>query len=351
MKIVIEVFSILILIAGLLPVIKKDYWIFRVFDYPRFQKLVLSFIGLIFWLILGFSSFSTMDHILFWGLLMMSVFQMYQIYPFTFFSEKMVESTPPKANFPSVSVMVMNVYQYNKRYEKALDLIKMANPDIVLLVETDRDWTNSMKELKNSFTAFVEIPQENTYGMLFYSRFPILKHQVLHLIDKEIPSIEAMIALESGDQVKIFAIHPTPPVPSENPKSTERDAEILMVGKKVKDYDKPTVVIGDLNDVGWSYTSELFLKISGLLDPRRGRGMFSTFHARYFFLRWPLDHIFVSKHFTLDNLKIHKNIGSDHFPISAKFSLKPDNNNENLEAEKSDHKTAERKVENGKSDD
>jgi endonuclease/exonuclease/phosphatase (EEP) superfamily protein YafD len=160
-----------------------------------------------------------------------------------------------------------------------------------------------------------------------------------------------LIKLESGDKVKVFAIHPTPPVPNENPKSTDRDAGILMVGKKVKDNNKPTLVIGDLNDVGWSYTSELFLKISGLLDPRRGRGMFSTFHAKYFFLRWPLDHIFVSKHFTLDNLKIHKSIGSDHFPISAKFSYKPDNNNEKLEADKSDYKTAERKVENGKSDD
>ena len=230
-------------------------------------------------------------------------------------------------------------------------MIKKGNPDIVLLVETDQDWTYSMNELKNSYTDFVEIPQDNTYGMLFYSKLRIIKHKVNHLIDPEIPSIEAFLELESGDQVKIFAIHPTPPVPNENPKSTERDAEILMVGKKVKGYDKPTLVIGDLNDVGWSYTSELFLKISGLLDPRRGRGMFSTFHAKYFFLRWPLDHIFVSKHFTLDNLKVHQSIGSDHFPISAKFSLKPDNNNENLEADKSDHKTAERKVENGKSED
>lgn len=351
MKIVIEIFSILILIAGLMPVIKKDYWIFRIFDYPRFQKLVLCIIGLVFWLIMGFSSFCTMDYILFGGLLVMSVFQMYQIYPFTLFSDKMVESTPPDANFPTVSVMVMNVYQYNKRYKKTIELIKKGNPDIVLLVETDQDWTYSMNELKNSYTDFVEIPQDNTYGMLFYSKLRIIKHKVNHLIDPEIPSIEAFLELESGDQVKIFAIHPTPPVPNENPKSTERDAEILMVGKKVKGYDKPTLVIGDLNDVGWSYTSELFLKISGLLDPRRGRGMFSTFHAKYFFLRWPLDHIFVSKHFTLDNLKVHQSIGSDHFPISAKFSLKPDNNNENLEADKSDHKTAERKVENGKSED
>jgi hypothetical protein len=30
----------------------------------------------------------------------------------------------------------------------------------------------------------------------------------------------------------IIRIHPTPPVPQENPESTERDAEILLVGEK-----------------------------------------------------------------------------------------------------------------------
>lgn len=350
MKTVVVILSILILTVGLIPVIKKDYWIFRVFDYPRFQKLVLCLIIMALWLLIGFSDFGKPDYVLFVGVAMMAVFQLYLIYPFTMFSPKMVEDTGSGSDFPTISVMVINVYQYNKNYKKALSLIQGENPDIILLVETDRNWASEMSILKNSHQNFVEIPQDNTYGMLFYSKLTILEHEVMFLIDKEIPSIEALLVLESGDPVKIFVIHPTPPVPSENPTSTERDAEILLVGKKVKDYDKPTLVMGDLNDVGWSYTSELFLKISGLLDPRRGRGMFNTFHAKYFFLRWPLDHIFVSEHFTMDNLKIHKKIGSDHFPISAKFSLKPINNNENLEADKDDHQTAEKKIENGKSE-
>ncbi|WP_373522066.1 endonuclease/exonuclease/phosphatase family protein [Aquiflexum sp.] len=348
MKTVLEILSVLILIAGLIPIIKNDHWIFRVFDYPRFQKLFVCLIILVLWLFLGFSDFGKLDYILFIGVVMMAIFQMYQIYPFTIFSPKMVKDTGSGSDFPTISVMVINVYQYNKDYQKALKLIQREDPDILLLAETDLNWAKEMSEFKNSHPHFVEIPQENTYGMLFYSKLPILEYEVQHLIDQEIPSIEALVKLQSGDNVKIFAIHPTPPVPSENPTSTERDAEILLVGKKVKHYDKPTLVMGDLNDVGWSYTSELFLKISGLLDPRRGRGMFNTFHAKYFFLRWPLDHIFVSKHFTLDNLKIHHNIGSDHFPISAGFSLKPMNDNENFEAEEEEKEEADQKIANGK---
>lgn len=348
MKTIIEILSILILVAGLIPVIKKDYWAFRIFDYPRFQKLIICLTILGIWLIIGFSAFSTLDYILFGSLVIMAIFQMYQIYPFTFLSYKMVESTGPSSSFSAISVMVINVYQYNKEYQKTLSLIQKKDPDVLLLVETDGNWAKEMSLLKNSHPYYLEIPQDNTYGMLFYSKFSILEHEVLNLIDPEIPAIEASVALNCKEKVKIFAIHPTPPVPTENPSSTDRDAEILLVGKKVKDYNQPTLVLGDLNDVGWSYTSELFLKISGLLDPRRGRGMFSTFHAKYFFLRWPLDHIFVSKHFTLDNLKTHGNIGSDHFPISAKFSLKPENGNENLQANKEEKEEADEKIEKGK---
>ncbi|WP_373496972.1 endonuclease/exonuclease/phosphatase family protein [Aquiflexum sp.] len=349
MKTTIVILSVFILIVGLIPVIKKDYWVFRVFDYPRFQKLILCLIILVLWLLLGFNDFGKLDYILFVGVVLMAIFQIYQIYPFTMFSQKMVVNSETGSDFPAITVMVINVYQDNKDYQKALNLIQTQNPDILLLVETDRNWAKEMSVLKKSHPNFIEIPQDNTYGMLFYSKLRILEHEVLHLIDREVPSIQALVELDSGDNVKIFAIHPKPPVPNENPKSTDRDAEILLVGKKVKDYDKPTLVIGDLNDVGWSYTNELFLKISGLLDPRRGRGMFNTFHAKYFFLRWPLDHIFVSKQFTLDSLKIHENIGSDHFPISAKFSLKPKNNNENYESDKEDEDTADEKIENGKS--
>jgi hypothetical protein len=52
-----------------------------------------------------------------------------------------------------------------------------------------------------------------------------------------------------------------------------------------------------------------------MLDPRAGRGVYNTFHARYWFLRWPLDHVFVSNHFLLRRLRRLPAFGSDHFPI------------------------------------
>jgi endonuclease/exonuclease/phosphatase (EEP) superfamily protein YafD len=88
-----------------------------------------------------------------------------------------------------------------------------------------------------------------------------------------------------------------------------------MVAKEVKKSGKPAIVIGDLNDVAWSYTTDLFTKISGLLDPRVGRGFYNTFHAKTPFLRFPLDHVFCSTDFKLVRLARLENFSSDHFPI------------------------------------
>jgi endonuclease/exonuclease/phosphatase (EEP) superfamily protein YafD len=64
-----------------------------------------------------------------------------------------------------------------------------------------------------------------------------------------------------------------------------------------------------------------FREKSGLLDPRIGRGFFNTFHTKHWWARWPLDHIFVSDHFSLIKIKRLKDIGSDHYPLYTELSL------------------------------
>ena len=87
--------------------------------------------------------------------------------------------------------------------------------------------------------------------------------------------------------------------------------------------DQPAVVAGDLNDVAWSPTSELFLRVSGLLDPRIGRGFYNTFDANIPPLRFPLDHVFHSNCFKLVQLKRLAYVGSDHFPILIELCYEP----------------------------
>jgi endonuclease/exonuclease/phosphatase (EEP) superfamily protein YafD len=141
-------------------------------------------------------------------------------------------------------------------------------------------------------------------------------------------------------------VHPAPPSPTENEESTERDAELLVVAKSVAEVDGPVIVAGDLNDVGWSATTRLFRKISGLLDPRIGRGMFNTFHAHHWYLRWPLDHLFHSKHFTLSFMRRLPDCGSDHFPVLIELVYEPERGaaQEGLTADRKDEEIAAEKI-------
>lgn len=74
-----------------------------------------------------------------------------------------------------------------------------------------------------------------------------------------------------------------------------------------------------MNDVAWSTTTRRFQRLSGMLDPRVGRGFYNTFHASYPWARWPLDHLFHDAEFCLIDMARLRHINSDHFPIM--FSL------------------------------
>jgi endonuclease/exonuclease/phosphatase (EEP) superfamily protein YafD len=306
-------------IAGsYIPLIKWDHWSVRVFDYPRFQKLVIHLLLILAWWIFGEHS---TENIIWTGLLGIgTIYLLSQVWPYTFFAKKMIDLVPYNQE-KGIHLMIGNVYQYNRKFGKALNLIRDKNPDLVFLVETDQSWADAMEPLHESYPHRILVPLENTYGLVLYCKLPIVKQQIHYLIDEEIPSLEIDVKLRNGQIVTVYAIHPTPPVPGENPTSTDRDAEILIVGKKSKANPKPSLVIGDLNDVAWSYTTSLFLKTSELADPRRGRGFFSTFHAKIPLFRWPLDHVFLSKHFGLSAIHVLPGIGSDHFPIELKATL------------------------------
>jgi endonuclease/exonuclease/phosphatase (EEP) superfamily protein YafD len=96
-----------------------------------------------------------------------------------------------------------------------------------------------------------------------------------------------------------------------------------MVAEELRGDHRPSIVVGDLNDVAWSRTNAMFQKISGLLDPRVGRGFYSTFNANWPAIRFPLDHAFVSHHFRVAAFEVLPHVGSDHFPVFARLVLSP----------------------------
>jgi endonuclease/exonuclease/phosphatase (EEP) superfamily protein YafD len=312
----------LLFLATIIPLIHHDFWIFRVFEYPRLQKLFLNL--LLIPAAIYFTDLSQWVNLaVLAGLVINLCYLLSLILPFTVFAKKQLLKSRQHPNENNINLLIANVYQENKRSADYHRLITSCNPDVILMVETNQWWQREMDSIKSHYPYFLAAPLDNTYGMLLYSRLPLSDGSINYLVEKDIPSIEVNVRIPSGQLIKLYCLHPQPPVPQENPRSTERDKEILIVAKKAKSSDLPVLVIGDLNDVAWSYTTDLFSKISGLLDPRKGRGFYNSFNAKYFFMRFPLDHVFCSTDFSLTAIHRMNSCGSDHFPMCVNLQYDP----------------------------
>lgn len=316
------VFASVLILGTLLPLLPFNHWTVRGWEFPRLQIAVLQ-AGVTMGCILVFPFTAMWHYILNICLAACLVYQMVKVLPYTpFYVNQVKRSTEPMGS-DSISLLASNVLMHNDNYSALLQLVANKRPDVVLTLETNKKWEQELATLETEYPHTVKIPLENLYGMHLYSKLVLEDIEVEYLIDEEIPSIHGTVVLPNGERVALHCLHPMPPSPTESETSTDRDAELLLVGKSIDTDKGPVIVLGDLNDVAWSYTTSLFQKISGLLDPRKGRGFFNTFNAKYPFFRWPLDHVFHSNHFTLIDIERLPSIGSDHFPMYVALHLEP----------------------------
>lgn len=322
MSIFLFIIGSVLIAATVLPMARAYDWWVRIFDFPRFQitlLLIATFIASL--LFLDMTAMSVVFKVL---LGLAAGYQIYMMYPYLSIARPQVEQSRQPRGDNSIDLFFANVLQENDRSAELLAMIESVDADIVLLVETDERWAAAVGSLKEHYPYTLEHISDDTYGMMLFSRLELIDAELKFLIDDDVPSIHADVVLRSGRRIAIRCLHPPPPVPTFATRSIERDAELLIVGKEVKALDKPVVVFGDLNDVAWSRTNYLFQDISGLLDPRVGRGFYNTFHAQIPILRFPLDHCFHSNHFRLIDFKRMDYFGSDHFPVHIILNLESD---------------------------
>ncbi|MFV8281316.1 endonuclease/exonuclease/phosphatase family protein [Christiangramia marina] len=321
-EIIVIFFSVVMCIPTIASATRFDQWWIRGFDFPRIQISFLIICVIIASIVVY--DFEKDWHLIAIAVLFISLlYQFLKIYPYTYLSGKQVMKFKGSDPDASISILVSNVLTPNKRSDKLIELVKKRDPDILLTLESDQRWEDEMSVIEKDYKYTVKIPMDNLYGMHLYSKLELEDIKVRYLVQHDIPSIHGMVILRSGKKVNIHCLHPMPPSPTESDTSTNRDAELLMLGRDIDSEKHTTLVFGDLNDVAWSRTTRLFQKLSGLMDPRIGRGFFNTFHTGYALLRWPLDHVFHTRDFTLIDIAREKSIGSDHFPMYIKLNHEP----------------------------
>lgn len=308
-------------ISALLPLLKFDAWWIRVFDFPRLQLLCLGLVfGGIYLFVSRHEGAKKYIVLVIWA--GAAGLDVYRVLPYS-------RLWPQESRFATavnegrrLRIITVNVFQDNTEFTKLLEIVKEHDPHLLLLLEVNERWLRDLSSLGLSYPYSLKRPLENTYGIALYSRLPLKNAEIKYLIEPDIPSVKADVVLPAGDSIQIYGLHPRPPGLHGAP-TTERDAELIQVAKTIRQSSRPSIVMGDLNDVAWSHTSRLFRRISGLLDPRVGRKPFPTFPVGIPFGRFPLDYVFHSSEFTIRAVERLGDIGSDHFPMYIELVMQP----------------------------
>ncbi len=345
--------------GSLLSLSTHPHWFIRAWDFPRLQIVV---VGLVITLLhFGLSRFwhqspAVISAAVISAMLFLVGFHGFRIYPYTPLAATQAKSasggTIAADSLSMIRVVVSNIEQENSHYERWMSTIRQADPDLLIVLEINDRWVTAVSSLVDKFPHQVIQPQDNWYGMMLLSKYPIESSKVHFLVQDDIPSIDATIRLADEQSIRVVGVHPRPPEPIRDTDATARDAELMLWGRELEEESRPVIIGGDLNDVAWSETTRLFMRISGLLDPRRGRGFFNTFNANHWWMRFPLDHIFHSTHFAVRGIKRLPNVGSDHFPIQIDLQFEPSKQSQHevLKEKPSDDEEADDRVERAQVD-
>ena len=309
----------LAVVASIIPIWRTTRWWVRIWDFPRFQIALLALVvlavapllrppeGPFDWMLLG-----SLVGVLFW--------QSTWVGPYLPGAPRPVKSCEGVVESNRIALLTTNVLQKNRDVHRLIEIIREADPDLVLAVEVDEWWAERLSEgLTARYPNKISYPLSNGYGLALFTRLELIEPRVQFVLDEAIPSVKTGVRLRSGSIVEIYGVHPRPPSVLQD--TTERDIELVRVATTIKERGAPAIVLGDLNDVAWSPTTAMFMKTGGLLDPRRGRGFYNTYPARWPGLRYPLDYIFSTSHFKICSMRVLPSFGSDHLPLIAELSL------------------------------
>lgn len=319
MKIVYYIFAALSILTSVLPLIPNQHWFFRSPEFGKVQNTIIQSILIVLGLV--FIPKTIFAYIILAILIACVLAQGIQLWKYTpFYHVDQIHKDHAVAS-KDITVISANVFQFNEDFQKFIQLIQKYDPDIFLTMESNQAWQDALSPLEKDYPYKHLVPLENTYGIHLYSKVEIQDVREHYFIADDIPSIEAQMKTSDGYIFNFFGVHPPPPSPTEEETSKERDGELLSVAKVVKSLKDPSIVVGDFNTVAWSKPSTLFRKTSETIDPRIGRGLISTFHAKYFFLRFPIDQLYHSTDIFVKEIRALENFGSDHLPLYCKFYI------------------------------
>ncbi|HVE79778.1 MAG TPA: endonuclease/exonuclease/phosphatase family protein [Gemmatimonadaceae bacterium] len=213
--------AVFTVLATALSLTRWKFWLARIWDFPRVQVALVGVLALA----LGAAGGTWWE----WpqaalGVVLVAAvaYQSALVWRYTRLAPREVQESRAGDPARRISLVVSNVLQPSREADRLLAIVRAADPDVVLCVETDDWWAARLEVLAATHRHAVRCPLPNTYGMLLFSRLPLEEAAVEFLVEKDVPSIQARVRLANGDRVWLNCVHPRPPAPQERKDSLVR---------------------------------------------------------------------------------------------------------------------------------
>lgn len=309
----VAILSAILVVVTVLPMLPSDAWWIRALDIPRMQIAIAAVF------ILGLTLIAAPPFRLPLALIVLAcaAYQGWRMLPYTPLAQK--EVVLGHAGPDDLLFLSANVLRDNRDYRALQSLIAQEDPDAVFLMEIDAGWSDALAPVLARYPTILNHPQSNHYGLIFATRLPVRRAEVVNLTSDDVPTVLAELSDEAGRPFSFVGLHPKPPVPGEDTKA--RDAQIAYSARFAQTNGEPTIVMGDFNVAAWSDQAQAFKRYGGYVDPRIGRGPLPSFDAKSWILRFPIDQLYFTPDVVLSAFRRGPKIGSDHFPMLARLRL------------------------------
>ncbi|MEI8012983.1 MAG: endonuclease/exonuclease/phosphatase family protein [Candidatus Omnitrophota bacterium] len=298
---------VVLTLAGFLS---KYGWLFDLASHFRLQYLVVLSIGILLcvidkkWYALKILAVAALVNLVMVGSL--------------YWPRESYISSEYQASPKTATILLMNLNANNEEYGKVIRYIKEMNPDILALEEVNDKWLAALAEILKGYSYRRDISREDCFGIGLYSKIPVDVSSIQYYGSIGLPSVLAQMTL-GNKLLTVLLTHPLPPGSPEG--FRQRNEQLSAIATQRLAFRDSMILIGDLNTTSWAYYFQDFVKKMNLVDTRQGFGLQLSWPVMMPLLAITIDHILVSKDFTVLERRTGPDVGSDHRPVYVKLGV------------------------------
>jgi len=216
-----------------------------------------------------------------------------------------------------IKILTVNVSFRQFSARTLLEIVREANPDIVVVQELTPHAESVLAELDKTFPSNRKFPADGAYGIGLWSRFTLESSETFAL--GRVPAIEARLLAPTG-AITVIGVHLRAPTTAR--RAAARNQELGELAQRIGATEGALIVAGDFNATPYTPYFRDWLRESGLTDSRRGRTLAISWPTTFPLAGIPIDHVAVNDHFTPLSHRRLPNFESDHYGVLVEVALR-----------------------------